>query len=273
MDQKLKFNDFGPKLFLREARSYIRDSKEMLVFLEDFKRQYPVLPENFAWMIIDYVAMYSNMPDDLSGPACREYLDKRLWMDPSTDLAMELLDAVQHKNYFEFADTLQVQETGSAIGQKQAPPVCCLGAAKLEEEKIYPSEQFQKYVLKDLSDDDETHRWFKRFIDDQIAACAITVEEAKTFVDWLNTLWPGIKFTYTREDKVAEFLDLKIIIEGNKIKTDLFIKETNKQLFLDYRSNHPPSVFKSIVYSQALRVNLLRTRICRQSTGQSQRKV
>ena len=41
------------------------------------------------------------MPDDLSGPACREYLDKRLWMDPSTDLAMELLDAVQHKNYFD----------------------------------------------------------------------------------------------------------------------------------------------------------------------------
>ena len=52
-------------------------------------------------------------------------------------------------------------------------------------------------------------------------------------------------------------MDLKIIIEDYKIKTDIFIKATNKQLFLDYRSAHPPSVFKSIVYSQALRVKTI----------------
>ena len=38
------------------------------------------------------------------------------------------------------------------------------------------------------------------------------------------------------------------------METNLFIKETNKQLFLDYNSNHPEHCTKSIPYSQGLRV-------------------
>ena len=104
---------------------------------------------------------------------------------------------------------------------------------------------------------DEKHRWLKRFIDDMILACVISKSEANDFMTWLNSLWPGIKFTHEWCDKEANFLDIKIIMEDNKIKTDMFIKPTNKQLYLDYRSNHPPHTFKSIVYSQALRVKMI----------------
>ena len=49
-------------------------------------------------------------------------------------------------------------------------------------------------------------------------------------------------------------MDLKISLENGRLKTDLFVKETNAQLFLDYNSNHPGHCTKSIPYSQALRV-------------------
>ena len=58
------------------------------------------------------------------------------------------------------------------------------------------------------------------------------------------------EFSYTR----IVFLDLEIFIEDGKLKTDLHTKPTNKQLYLDFNSNHPDHCKRSIPYSQALRV-------------------
>ena len=38
---------------MRSGRSYSRDTKEI-------KMQYPVLPDHFSWLLIDFVAMYSD---------------------------------------------------------------------------------------------------------------------------------------------------------------------------------------------------------------------
>ena len=80
-------------------------------------------------------------------------------------------------------------------------------------------------------------------------------EECQVLVDCLNRLMPGIikfKFEYSMEK--IEFLDLEIYIKDGKIKTNLFVKPTNKQLYLDYTSNHPNHCKDSIPYSQALRI-------------------
>ena len=49
-------------------------------------------------------------------------------------------------------------------------------------------------------------------------------------------------------------MDLKIKIENGKLSTDLFIKPTNLQLYLDFLSNHPEPCKEGIVYGQALRI-------------------
>ena len=51
-----------------------------------------------------------------------------------------------------------------------------------------------------------------------------------------------------------EFLDLKISISEVLLKTNLFVKPSNQQLFLDFNSNHPSHCKQAIPYSQALRV-------------------
>ena len=80
-------------------------------------------------------------------------------------------------------------------------------------------------------------------------------EQFETLVNWLNSLMPEVvKFKYEYSVKELEFLDLKIFIEDGKLKTDLYVKPTNKQLFLEFTSNHPKPCIESIPYSQALRV-------------------
>ena len=63
-----------------------------------------------------------------------------------------------------------------------------------------------------------------------------------------------VKFKSNYSTEKVEFLDLIISIEGGKLKTNLFIKPSNLQLFLDFKSNHPKHCKIGIVYGQALRI-------------------
>ena len=92
---------------------------------------------------------------------------------------------------------------GTSIGKKHAPDLCCLGAGKFEEDLIFPKEQFQTLVLDYTSIDDPKERFCSRFIDDMFAAAVGTELQAQQLVDWMNTLWPGLNFTFDWSNKVC----------------------------------------------------------------------
>ena len=96
-----------------------------------------------------------------------------------------------------------------------------------------------------------------RFIDDKLAAFLGTREQAELFVSWLNTLWPGLIFTYEWSDQSIKFLNVEILITQDGIETNMYVKPTNPQLYLHYTSAHPQHVFKAIVYGQALNVKMI----------------
>ena len=51
---------------------------------------------------------------------------------------------------------------------------------------------------------------------------------------------PGvIKFKCDFSYEKIVFLDLEIVVKDGKLETSLHIKPTNKQLYLDFKSNHP----------------------------------
>ena len=80
-------------------------------------------------------------------------------------------------------------------------------------------------------------------------------KEFESLVRWLNSFMPGVvKFTANLSYSKVEFLDLVIKIGNGKLKTDLFIKPSNLQLYLNYDSNHPEPCKTGLVYGQALRV-------------------
>lgn len=80
-------------------------------------------------------------------------------------------------------------------------------------------------------------------------------EECQELVDWLNSLMPGVvRFKFEFSFDKIEFLDLEISVKDGKLDTNIYVKPTNKQLFLDFQSNHPQHCKESIPYSQALRL-------------------
>ena len=132
-----------------------------------------------------------------------------------------------------------------------------LRAGKFEEENVLPAQQFKDIVLNDNESNDDKDRFYKRFIDDMIAATCCTSQEANNFVNWLNTLNPNLRFTSDFSHEKINYLDVTLVVEDGKLETDRHIKPTNPQLFLHYSSNHPKSVFKSIVYGQAVTVRCI----------------
>ena len=78
------------------------------------------------------------------------------------------------------------------------------------------------------------------------------------FIEYLNSCDPNIQFTHEISQESISFLDTKISIHANKIKTDLFCKPTDSKNYLHYSSAHPNKCKDSIPYSQYLRIR----RIC-----------
>jgi hypothetical protein len=98
-----------------------------------------------------------------------------------------------------------------------------------------------------------------------------------------------LQFTFEWSDEKISYLDVTLVMEGGeletdrhvkletdrhvkletdrhvkletdrhvKLETDRHVKPTNPQLFLQYSSNHPRSVFKAIVYGQAITVRTI----------------
>ena len=83
-------------------------------------------------------------------------------------------------------------------------------------------------------------------------------ETLREFLKILNSCHPIIKFTAEYSLDKVNFLDVKVIRSGNKLLTDLYIKPTNTNQYLEFSSCHVRYTKKFIPYSQALRFN----RIC-----------
>jgi hypothetical protein len=129
-------------------------------------------------------------------------------------------------------------------GIKYAPSYACLGVGKYEDLVFNSDQQLLELII-----------LWKRYIDDVFMLFGGTEDQCQELVDWLNSLMPGvIKFKFQYSKKKIEFLDLEISIENGRIETNLYVKPSNLQLFLDYSSNHPKHCKEGIVYSQALRV-------------------
>jgi hypothetical protein len=190
------------------------------------------------------------MSQELATEASKEYLNSRIFQQGGQDDSVSVssilaaLGLCLDSNCFRFDNKIYKQISGVGTGVKMAPTYACLGMGKYEELVFSSNEVLLKKII-----------LWKRFIDDVLMFFKGSKKECEDLVLWLNSLMPGVvKFKYDFSYEKIEFLDLKIFIEDGRIKTDLYVKPTNKQLYLDYNSNHPYHCKKGIPYSQALRV-------------------
>ena len=75
---------------------------------------------------------------------------------------------------------------------------------------------------------------------------------------FINTISPTIKYTFTSSEQTVTFLDLQIYLsETRKLKTKLNRKPIDCMILLHFHSHHPLSCKEGIIYSQALRYNMI----------------
>ena len=159
---------------------------------------------------------------------------------PHNSYIIELLELVLTNNHSEFNGELYHQLSGTAMGTKLAPLYANLFMTKFEDKYVYT------YPL-------QPQLW-KWFIDDIFLIWPHGMNSLTKFIEHLNTVHPTIKFTSDISETRISFLDLTIYKEQSKLYTRLYTKPTDRHMYLNYFSEHPMSLKKSIPYSQFLRL-------------------
>ena len=99
---------------------------------------------------------------------------------------------------------------------------------------------------------------WKRFIDDIFFIFTGTFTELQLFQDFMNSFHRTIKFTFESSYTSVNFLDTTAYLNNKrKLFTTLYKKPTDCSFLLHFTSHHPLHIKKSIIHSQALRLNLI----------------
>ena len=82
-------------------------------------------------------------------------------------------------------------------------------------------------------------------------------EELNRFITSVNSFLPALKYTWEISETSLAFLDIKVSINGNGLRTSVHYKPTDSHSYLLHSSSHPSHVKNSIPYSQFLRLRRL----------------
>ena len=124
------------------------------------------------------------------------------------------------------------------MGTKMAPQYANIFMANLEESFLQNTHNKPLIYL--------------RYIDDIFLLWTHGEEKLLQFYKDFNSEDPDIHVTMNHSTEEVNFLDTTIRLKNNTLQTSLYKKPTNSQTYLHPTSSHPPHIFASIIFSQAL---------------------
>ena len=74
-----------------------------------------------------------------------------------------------------------------------------------------------------------------------------------SFITSVNSFHSALKYTWEISETSLAFLDIKVSINGNGLRTSVHYKPTDSHSYLLHSSSHPSHVKNYIPYSQFLR--------------------
>ena len=75
------------------------------------------------------------------------------------------------------------------------------------------------------------------------------------FTDYINGLYPTIKFKLVYSDSHFNVLDLTLHFRDGFISTDVYAKPTDSHLYLPFLSSHPSHCKRAVPFGVALRMD------------------
>jgi len=198
------------------------------------------------WLLItaDVESLYTNMRIDLIIQSIKQiFIDHPDPHRPDEGI-LELLELTLTNNDFEFNGYFYLQLMGVAMGRKYAPSAANIYLRRFDQQamegfKIKPS-------------------LYSRFLDDIFGIWPGSRQELTEFEQFLNSLIPGIKITFTIREQIIEFLDTHVYkaFDANglcTLQTKVYFKPTDTHQLLHRKSFHPTHTFTGIVKSQFIR--------------------
>ncbi|XP_073419118.1 uncharacterized protein [Dendrobates tinctorius] len=239
-----RFIEFYLKPLVEALPSYIRDTTDVLARVDG------ILVEPSTLLVTADVESLYTCTDHLVGvDAVRLFLGASDLDGPLCELVLELVDFILTHNFFVFKDQFYLQKRGTAMGVTCAPSYAnlFLGA-------------WERNLFGDGGPRDASHVlcWY-RFIDDILFLWDGGVDQLGNFMRSLNVNNYNIRLTYKCDDRVVDFLDVRLEIDiDRRIQTDVFRKPTSVNSLLHASSAHDPATVRAIPVGQFLRMR----RIC-----------
>jgi hypothetical protein len=226
--------------FVVGSDSYIKDTTD---FLQKIQSVPQPIPENAILFCFDVVKLYPSIPKQEGLAACREALDSRTQPDIPTKGVLEMIKTVLDNNNFTFCGKNYTQMDGVAIGSKLGKNYACSYMRKWDEA---------------LTADTPNLSFYKRFIDDGFGIWIGSTEELEQFRQKANAIHKNIQVELRWSRTQIEFLDLMVRKEDGRLRTDLYVKPTDKHVYVASDSCHPTHVKRAIPYGLGVRLK----RIC-----------
>ena len=93
-----------------------------------------------------------------------------------------------------------------------------------------------------------------RYRDDVVDIWTLGLEKLLEFTDFINSLYPTIRFELVHSPTKLNVLDITIYLKDGFLVTDVYAKPTDSHLYLPFNSSHPAHCKTSIPFSVALRL-------------------
>ena len=206
------FLDYHLQSLAHKVKSYIKNTNHFLNKIKKLES----LPDGAFLYTMDVVGRYLSIPTGEGLTPLSTFLKTKKNKQISSDTLTELAKVVSKNKIFEFDKSTFKQKRGTAIVTKFVPPYTILVMTDFNETFL---ESFEKKPM-----------FWRRYIDDIFFVWEHCEESLKVFIVQVNTFHSTIKFTaeYSKEEVIS--LDVNIKLIDGELKTDLFLKPTNKHI-------------------------------------------
>ncbi len=144
---------------------------------------------------------------------------------PSTECIVEAVEICLTCNNCQFGEMNFLQKHGTAMGPKNACSYVDIAMGEIDR-------------LAKTSGNIKPELWW-RYRDDIIDVWKQGLPKLLEFTDFINSLYPTIKFELVYSEIELNVLDLTLRLENGYISTDVYAKPTDSHLYLPYSSAHP----------------------------------
>ena len=233
------FTEFYLQPLARKLPSFIKDTTDLLNKLEDLNKSGP-FPAGTLLVSWDVVSMFPNIDNKLGLTAVKKALNTRENKSPSMTCILEAVKICLKSNHSVFKENFFLQIHGTAMGPKNACSYADLAMGEIDVKA-----KFLGPIKPSL--------WW-RYRDDVFDLWQQGLPALHQFTDYINSLYPTIKFELVFSERELHVLDLTLYLIDGFIRTDVYSKPTDSHLYLPPSSCHPKHVFKAIPFGVATRL-------------------